>query len=251
MDDAAAHREAVADLGLFAGLDLGRLERVVERSSLATAAAGDELVRQGERGDECYVILDGKASVTVDGTEVHVLGPEDCVGELAVLDGAPRSATVTARTPMRLLAFAPGAFRDLLAEAPEVHARLTADLARRLRTTSTGWGQLAGDADLLLAALLDLQASPDPDVAARARSQAARLVAQEAEAASPGSPELDALTPAELRVAELVAEGLSNPTIAERLYISRHTVESHLKHMYVKLGLRSRVELATAVLRAG
>jgi DNA-binding NarL/FixJ family response regulator len=56
------------------------------------------------------------------------------------------------------------------------------------------------------------------------------------------------LTRSEMRVALLVAEGLSNKQIAEQLFISRHTVESHLKHSFVKLGVRSRVELTRLVL---
>lgn len=59
---------------------------------------------------------------------------------------------------------------------------------------------------------------------------------------------LSVLGRAELRVAILVAEGLSNPEIATRLFISRHTVESHLKQIFVKLGVRSRVELTRRVL---
>lgn len=59
----------------------------------------------------------------------------------------------------------------------------------------------------------------------------------------------ESLTEAERRVAMLVAEGLSNPAIASRLFISRHTVESHLKHTYAKLVLGSRVELAALALR--
>jgi pimeloyl-ACP methyl ester carboxylesterase/DNA-binding CsgD family transcriptional regulator len=58
-----------------------------------------------------------------------------------------------------------------------------------------------------------------------------------------------ALTEAEHGVAVLVAEGLSNPAIASRLFVSRHTVESHLKHAYAKLGISSRVELAALALR--
>lgn len=57
------------------------------------------------------------------------------------------------------------------------------------------------------------------------------------------------LTPAERVVSTLVAEGLSNPAIAERLFISRHTVEAHLKHIFVKLGIRSRAELAALAAR--
>jgi pimeloyl-ACP methyl ester carboxylesterase/DNA-binding CsgD family transcriptional regulator len=62
---------------------------------------------------------------------------------------------------------------------------------------------------------------------------------------------LAALTPSELRVAGLVAEGLGNVAIAEHLHMSRNTVESHLKHAYGKLGISSRVELATLVLSRG
>lgn len=57
------------------------------------------------------------------------------------------------------------------------------------------------------------------------------------------------LTRAERAIAQLVAEGLSNPAIAARLFVSRHTVESHLKHAYAKLGVSSRVELAALTLR--
>ncbi|MEM8904265.1 MAG: LuxR C-terminal-related transcriptional regulator, partial [Actinomycetota bacterium] len=59
------------------------------------------------------------------------------------------------------------------------------------------------------------------------------------------------LSPAELRVAELVGTGASNPEVAEQLYISRRTVESHLSHIYVKLGISSRVELALRVQAEG
>jgi DNA-binding CsgD family transcriptional regulator len=57
------------------------------------------------------------------------------------------------------------------------------------------------------------------------------------------------LTEAESSVARLVTEGLSNPAIASQLFVSRHTVESHLKHAYAKLGVSSRVELAALALR--
>jgi DNA-binding CsgD family transcriptional regulator len=56
-----------------------------------------------------------------------------------------------------------------------------------------------------------------------------------------------ALTRAEVAVARLVAEGLSNPQIAKRLYISRHTAETHMKHIFAKLGVSSRAELAARI----
>jgi DNA-binding CsgD family transcriptional regulator len=53
-----------------------------------------------------------------------------------------------------------------------------------------------------------------------------------------------ALTTSELAVARLVAEGLTNREVAERLFVSPHTVNSHLRHVFSKLGINSRVELA-------
>ena len=57
------------------------------------------------------------------------------------------------------------------------------------------------------------------------------------------------LTPTEMKVAALVAEGLTNPQVGSRLFISRHTVDSHLRHVYAKLGVANRAELATRVAR--
>ena len=61
----------------------------------------------------------------------------------------------------------------------------------------------------------------------------------------------DSLTPTELEVARLVADGLSNPQLAERLFVSRSTVKTHLVHVYAKLGLTTRAELAAAAVRHG
>jgi DNA-binding CsgD family transcriptional regulator len=133
-----------------------------------------------------------------------------------------------------------------------VNQRLTATLTARLRSAQSGWAGLAGDPDVLLAALLDLQDSPDPAVAERARRQAASLVERAAEQQAAAAVDtLAPLSPAERRVAALVAEGRSNQSIADELIVSRHTVDTHVKRCFAKLGLRSRVELATLVLRSG
>lgn len=59
----------------------------------------------------------------------------------------------------------------------------------------------------------------------------------------------DSLTPSEWRVVDLLGDGLTNREIAEILYVSHHTVETHLKHVFAKLGLRSRTQVALAALR--
>jgi CRP/FNR family transcriptional regulator, cyclic AMP receptor protein len=253
----AVEGSSLGDVQLFAGLADDDLDLIAALGRSVQVPEGEVVMRQGDDAEECFVVVDGTAGVLVDGVRVRTAAPGESIGEMGMLDGSPRSASVVADGPMHLLAFGADAFRSLLDAVPVVRERMTTDLAGRLRKASNFWLQLAGDADLLLGALLDLQASPDPDVRQQARAQAARVVAL----AAPHEPDAPAvrraggrdpfllLTPAERRVSELVAEGLSNPGIAEQLVVSRHTVESHLKHVFAKLGIRTRVELAAAVLR--
>jgi CRP-like cAMP-binding protein len=109
----------------------------------------------------------------------------------------------------------------------------------------------ATDLDLLVlgedafAALLD-----QPEVARQLATELAQRLHDAPSAASAVPATNDAwerLTPAEQQVARLVADGLTNSEIAEQLFLSRHTVESHLKHIFTKLNIRSRVALATDV----
>jgi CRP/FNR family transcriptional regulator, cyclic AMP receptor protein len=248
---------SLASVQLFTGLAGDDLELIAALGEAVAVAGGEIVMRQGDHADQCYVVLEGTAGIYVDGVRVRTAEPGESIGELGLFDGSPRMASIVADGPMRLLSFGADAFRALLEAVPIVRERMTNDLGRRLRKASNFWLQLSGDADLLLSALLDLQASPDPAVRDQARAQAARLV----QLAAPHEPDAPAarraggrdpfalLTPAERRVSELVGEGLSNPAIAEQLVVSRHTIESHLKHVFAKLGIRTRVELAAAVLR--
>jgi CRP-like cAMP-binding protein len=97
---------------------------------------GAVLTKEGTPGQECFVIVNGTAEVSVRGRAVATLGPGECVGEMALLDTASRTATVTAATDMELLAIEPRAFSDLLDRHPSVAKRLLAVLARRFRSVS-------------------------------------------------------------------------------------------------------------------
>ena len=105
--------------------------------SLATplrVAAGRVLCREGEVGREFFVIGEGEAAVTVAGHEVAVLGPDDFFGELALLDGAPRNATVTALTPMEVHVLNRAEFATLLDVSPVVARRILRVVGPRLRS---------------------------------------------------------------------------------------------------------------------
>ncbi len=70
---------------------------------LLQADAGDVIVEEGEDGRECFVVVEGSVAVTRNGEEVALMAAGAAVGELALLDPGPRTATVVARTPVRLV----------------------------------------------------------------------------------------------------------------------------------------------------
>jgi CRP-like cAMP-binding protein len=102
------------------------------RGTTVEVPAGEAIIRQGEAADRFYVILGGSVDVSQTGAPGEVarhlrsLGADDAFGELGLLTGAPRSATVTAKTPVRLLALDATAFLDLVTAGPELAPRLLA-----------------------------------------------------------------------------------------------------------------------------
>ena len=91
-----------------------------------------------------YVIVDGWAAVSVSGTAIAAVGPGDHVGEMALLDNQPRSATVTAKSPMRVLEIGPAAMSRFL-HHPEVLRAIAVGLAGRVRQADTGAGRTVSD----------------------------------------------------------------------------------------------------------
>jgi len=95
--------------------------------------AGKILVSEGATGTEFFVILDGTARIERRGRKVADVGPGGFFGDLALLDRAPRNATVVAQTPMELLVLGQREFAALIDEVPGFAHKLLAGLARRLR----------------------------------------------------------------------------------------------------------------------
>jgi CRP-like cAMP-binding protein/Zn-dependent protease len=105
------------ELPVFAGLDSEQLTVILEHGAWVTAGPGEALVTQGEPGDRFYVIASGRADVVRDGTPVGSVGKGRYFGEVALLRDVPRTATVTASTPMRLFALDREGFELVVADA--------------------------------------------------------------------------------------------------------------------------------------
>ncbi|HYF47745.1 MAG TPA: cyclic nucleotide-binding domain-containing protein [Acidimicrobiales bacterium] len=126
--DAAA---TLADVSFFEGFTPDELAKVAELADEVEAEAGAELMDQGRPGRECFVILEGSAGVYFSGEHAVTLEAGSMVGEMALIDRRPRSATVVAETPMRLLAFDTKAFRQLLDSLPKASQRVMSLLNAR------------------------------------------------------------------------------------------------------------------------
>jgi CRP-like cAMP-binding protein len=125
--------ELLEEVGLFSRCTTRQRRTVARHAQIAELPAGTDLVREGEPGDALFVILDGDAVVRRDGTELNRVGPGAYFGELAVIDGEPRSATVTAETDVRVAVIGIRMFRTLLREFSDLAEQLLIGLASELR----------------------------------------------------------------------------------------------------------------------
>jgi CRP-like cAMP-binding protein len=123
----------LASVPLFSGASTKELRAVAKASVELTIDEGKEFVTQGEVGREAFIIVEGQADVSRAGQKITSLGPGDCVGELALLDHGPRTASVTAATPLTVLVLGPREFSGLLDQVPTLNHKMLTALASRVR----------------------------------------------------------------------------------------------------------------------
>jgi CRP-like cAMP-binding protein len=128
-----AFLDHLAEVPLFSALSRKELALVARRAEDVKVQPGKVLVTEGSTGSEFFVIIDGNAKVSRRGRKVATLGPGAAFGELALLDKAPRNATVTAETPMELVVLGQREFGGIVDEVPGFARKLLAGMARRLR----------------------------------------------------------------------------------------------------------------------
>jgi CRP/FNR family transcriptional regulator, cyclic AMP receptor protein len=125
--------ELLSNVPLFSACTKRDLRRIAALVDEVDVPEGGVLMRQGEPGWECFVIAEGQAKATVRGHGSASLGPGDVVGEMSLLDGGSRSATVKANSDLHLLVLSSRSFSALIDDVPLVARRIMAALAGRVR----------------------------------------------------------------------------------------------------------------------
>ncbi len=125
--------ELLGQVPLFSHCSAKELKHIAGLVDQVDVEAGQTLITAGGAGREAFVVVEGEASVSVDGADISTVGPGAALGEMSLLDSTlKRSATVTATSDMKLLVIGPREFDALILKHPEVLRRIAADLARRL-----------------------------------------------------------------------------------------------------------------------
>jgi len=118
---------------LFRDLPKAQLKRLAHATTEVWHPPGKAVATEGSGGLAFHLIIEGSATVGKDGRELRTLGPGDYFGEISMIDGRPRSATVTALEPMKAVAIPHQTFETLIDEDPEFARHLLKALCARLR----------------------------------------------------------------------------------------------------------------------
>jgi CRP/FNR family transcriptional regulator/CRP/FNR family cyclic AMP-dependent transcriptional regulator len=118
---------------LFRGLPESALEAVAGLASETQFTDGDTVTREGDEGDAFFVVVDGRLVVTRNGMTIRDLGPGDFLGEISLIDGRPRTATVTAAGPVKALCVRRTDFLELMERYGAVRLGVLMALTDRVR----------------------------------------------------------------------------------------------------------------------
>jgi CRP/FNR family transcriptional regulator, cyclic AMP receptor protein len=117
---------------LFEGLSRRQLIRVARLSDDLEVPAGTVLCKEGSRGQEFFIIVDGEARARRDAEDLTTFGAGDFFGEIALLEPVKRTATVTATTPLRFFVISQQAFASVLSTDPQIERKVLRTVVRRL-----------------------------------------------------------------------------------------------------------------------
>jgi CRP/FNR family cyclic AMP-dependent transcriptional regulator len=130
---ARASAETLKKVPLFSGLDKKELEQIASSMTERRFSAGATVTREGAGGAGFFVVEEGQAEVSVEGQARGTIGPGDYFGEIALLTGSERTATITATTDMRCYGMTPWDFRPLVESNSVIAWKLLTAMADKLR----------------------------------------------------------------------------------------------------------------------
>lgn len=130
------HLEELRSVPLFSGLSNHELMWVLRSARAVSFGPRVNIIHEGDKGGDFYLLTDGSVKVTVDGADLATLGAGSYFGEMALIDGGSRTATITAATPVSTLALSPTAFLRTVDREPMLARGIFAELCRRLSATS-------------------------------------------------------------------------------------------------------------------
>jgi CRP-like cAMP-binding protein len=132
-----SHLDQLAAVSLFSACSKKELQAVARATDELDLPAGKVLCEQGAIGREAFVLVSGTADVHRNDKKVATLGAGDCVGELALLDHGPRTATVTAATDCKVLVIGAREFAAIIDEVPPIAHKILKSMAARIRDLDT------------------------------------------------------------------------------------------------------------------
>jgi CRP/FNR family transcriptional regulator, cyclic AMP receptor protein len=129
---------ALSSVPLFSDLPKRALHRLAKEADELAFQPGEHLVDEGLLGETLFVVMQGQAKVTRRGRRVGSVVPGDFFGELSTIDGGPRTATIVAETPMRVLRLFRATLRKLLDDEPQLAVKILDGIVRRIRQVERG-----------------------------------------------------------------------------------------------------------------
>lgn len=123
----------LANVDIFQGLSKKELTAIRNASHEESAAPGQKIVGEGEKDRRFYLILDGEAEISIGGHFIRRVSTGDSFGEISVIDGGDRTATVTASAPTKLLTLAPFNMKAIIKEHPDVAYKMLIGMCGVLR----------------------------------------------------------------------------------------------------------------------
>jgi len=124
--------ELIRQVPLFSRCSRAELKEIAKLADEIDLRQGKDMTREGAPGREFFVLLDGTADVRKKGRKINTLGAGDFFGEISLVSRQPRTATVTATSPVRALVVTDYSFRHLLDESPQIKTKVMEAMAERI-----------------------------------------------------------------------------------------------------------------------